>query len=99
MHNIYNFTSPKIGKEALTPLYKTEGVFINQIVSNRLERSEWYMQQESEWLVLIEGMSSLEFDDKTLSLKKGDTLFIPAMQRHRVLTTSTDALWITVHMG
>ena len=98
MHNIYDLKRPKIGQEEIKPLFKTDTVLINQILSHQLERSAWYQQKEDEWLVLIEGEAVLEFENKMIHLKRGDTLLIPAQQRHRVLKTSTDALWLTVHM-
>ena len=99
MQNIYNIPTPKNGEESIKELYKTNQVSINHIRSNSYVLSHWYIQEEDEWLVLFEGEATLEVEGKELMLQRGDTFFIPAKQRHRVLSTSEDAQWLTVHMN
>jgi len=99
MINLYDYQQPPSGDETFTELFKNEKVVISSIASNTLEEGGWYEQEEDEWLVLLEGEALLSVDDETLSLKRGDTLFIPAFQLHRVIKTSSDALWLTVHVN
>ncbi len=99
MQNIYDYVQPKEGDELLSKLLSSEKVTINRIVSNQLENGGWYEQEEDEWLILLEGEAILEMDSEEITLKKGDTLFIEAMILHRVKKTSTNALWLTVHIS
>ena len=96
--NLFGFRPPPPGEETADVLLERGGVRIERIVSN-LARTDWYDQAEDEWLVLLEGTAELEFEDATVSLRRGDTLLIPAHRRHRVAETSADALWLTVHIN
>ena len=57
----------------------------------------WYDQERDEWVMLARGEAVLRFDDGDLPLKAGDHLTIPAGTRHRVESTSADAVWLAVH--
>ena len=95
--NIYDTITPKIG-ETFTPLLAHKNIKINRIVSSdHLDGTE-YIQEEDEWLVLLEGEATLLLDQTEQTLKKGDTLFIPANTPHRVLETKSGTLWLTVHI-
>ncbi len=97
--NFFNVKAPREGEEAITELLQHKNVTINRIVSNRLSDGSWYDQEEDEWLILLQGEALLLLDNEEIRLKAGDTLFIPAQQLHKVVSTSTDALWLTVHIG
>lgn len=57
----------------------------------------WYDQDDSEWVALVFGHATLEFEDGMLSLEAGDSILIPAHMKHRVVATSFDAVWIALH--
>ena len=97
MTNLFDYKQPNLGSESLSELFSNANVTINRIVSNQVEEGEWYKQEEDEWFVLLNGEALLEIDNEVLTLKKGDTLYIPALELHRVKKTSADALWLTVH--
>lgn len=64
--------------------------------------NEWYDQEDSEWVVLLRGESTLRFqdcEDEFIDLKDGDYIYIPAHVKHRVESTSVDApcIWLAVH--
>ena len=95
--NIYDYITPQSG-ETFTTLLKHKNIKINRIVSsNTLDDTE-YMQEEDEWLVLLEGEATLLLHDERKTLLKGDTLFIPSKTRHRVLSTQNGTVWLTVHI-
>ena len=61
---------------------------------------EWYDQGEAEWVVLLQGVAKMEWDDgTTTSLNAGDWVFIPPRRRHRVVATSVEppCIWLAVH--
>ncbi len=95
--NIYDYITPQSG-ETFTTLLEHKNIKINRIVSsNELAETE-YIQEEDEWLVLLEGEATLLLDNEKKTLTKGDTLFIPSKTLHRVLTTQSGTVWLTVHI-
>ena len=65
--------------------------------SDNVEHVE-YLQEEDEWLIVIEGEACLRIDNKEKTLRKGDTLFIPAKTPHTILKTMAGTVWLTVHI-
>jgi cupin 2 domain-containing protein len=95
--NIYDYITPQSG-EIFTTLLEHKNIKINRIVSSaNLEPIE-YMQEEDEWLLLLEGKATLLIGDEEKKLTKGETLFIPAKTPHTILNTSSDTVWLTVHI-
>ncbi|ADE55327.1 cupin domain-containing protein [Coraliomargarita akajimensis] len=85
--------------EVLNELLRTQSAKLEHIVSNG-EASPadfWYDQTQDEWVALIQGTATLEFESGSLALQAGDSLVIPAHLRHRVAHVSQDAVWIAVH--
>jgi len=95
--NIYNYIPPH-KNEIFTTLIKHKNIKINRIVSASNIKPIEYMQEEDEWLVLIEGKAVLLLDNEEKLLEKGDTLFIPAKTPHSVLKTNDGTVWLTVHI-
>lgn len=64
----------------------------------------WYDQPGDEWVMLAAGHAELVLEHaggrrETLALAAGDWVFIAAHRRHRVESTSADAVWLAVHLG
>ncbi len=62
----------------------------------------WYDQAEDEWIVLLQGCATLEYEGGgRVGLSPGDWLLIPARCRHRVAFTSADpcCIWLAVFAG
>jgi cupin 2 domain-containing protein len=95
--NIFDYTAPKIN-ETFTTLLKHKNIKINRIVSSSEVVSVEYIQEEDEWLVLLEGNATLLVHGEEKKLTKGETLFIPAKVPHSVLETSSEGVWLTVHI-
>jgi len=95
--NIFDYLPPKNG-ETFTTLLEHKNIKINRIVSASDIEPVEYMQEEDEWLVLLQGEATLLLDDKETILTKGETLFIPAKTPHSVLETKEGTLWLTVHI-
>ena len=90
-------------REELTDvLVESSSVRIERIVSTGQASPPgyWYDQPEDEWVVLLSGSASLEFDGDSddVPLKPGDYLNIPAHTRHRVAWTNPDepTVWLAV---
>lgn len=59
----------------------------------------WYDQDENEWVMVIEGSGTIEFDDGvSVTLDRGDYLNIPAHRKHKVSWTdpSRVTIWLAV---
>ena len=95
--NIYDTIAPKSG-ETFTTLLQHKNIKINRIVSSSDVEPVEYIQEEDEWLVLLEGEATLLVDKKEEILTKGETLFIPAKTPHTVLKTNSGTVWLTVHI-
>ncbi|MDY0343841.1 MAG: cupin domain-containing protein [Lentimicrobium sp.] len=79
-----------------------ENLIIERIVSHgqTTPGNQWYDQELDEWVILLQGEASLEFQDgEVLGLQKGDYTFIPAHKKHRVTFTSTapPCVWLAIH--
>lgn len=62
---------------------------------------QWYDQAWSEWVLLLQGEAELSWDDgSSQRLSAGDSLLIPAHQRHRVDYTShkPPCIWLALHL-
>ena len=95
--NIYDYTTPQSG-ETFTTLLEHKNIKINRIVSSDdLDETE-YIQEEDEWVVVLEGQATLLLNDEKKTLIKGDTLFLPSKTSHRVLSTKSGTVWLTVHI-
>jgi cupin 2 domain-containing protein len=89
--------------EQIQPLVTTNRVRIERIVSagQITPEGRWYDQAWDEWVAVLQGSATLEFDDdqEDLTLAVGDWVLLPAGCRHRVYATSSDpaCLWLAVH--
>ncbi len=90
-------------EEHVDALLSNQQVHIKRIVSHghTSPSGQWYDQPEDEWVVLLQGKASLEFEDGRLThMKGGDHLKIEAHVRHRITYTSIDppCIWLAVYI-
>ena len=96
--NLFDLPVLPIPEELTTILAESPSVRIERIVSTG-QISDWYDQCETEFVVLLEGSASIEFENvKTVEISKGDTILIPPHERHRVSYTSSNppCVWLCV---
>ena len=86
--------------ESCETLLACRNVMIERIQSPAGTRSELYIQDQDEWVCLVQGKAQLEMGEETVKLTAGETLFIPAGTPHRVVDTSDNptCIWLTVHI-
>ncbi len=100
--NLFTIPEPDGTGEHVTPLASGKGFRIERIVSRGdvTPAGSWYDQDEDEWVVVLQGRGIVENDrgERTV-LEVGDTLFLPAHLRHRVVETSRTppCIWLAVH--
>lgn len=97
--NIYNLPKLPLAEELITILSENENVRIERIISTG-QTTDWYNQNEDEFVVLLKGFAKILFEDKEIVLNTGDTIFIKAHEKHRVSYTSSEppCIWLCVFM-
>lgn len=101
VENIFADLPEPSGQEQFLSLFENEGVRIERIVSQSHSSpiGFWYNQSETEWVIVLRGHATLEFEGgKLITLKEGDHLAIPSHAKHRIIQTGSDTIWLAVHV-
>jgi cupin 2 domain-containing protein len=83
-------------------LFENPSVKIERIVSQSHSSppGSWYDQDEDEWVMVVRGEATLEFEGGQLvRMTEGDHVTIPPHVRHRVHQTGPETIWLAVHVG
>ncbi len=98
--NLFDSLPTSIPNELIQVIAGNQHVRIERIVSHGHSSPDgfWYDQDENEWVIVLKGAARLRFDDRTVELKAGDFVNIPAHKKHRVEWTTPDepTLWLAV---
>ncbi|MBY8160418.1 cupin domain-containing protein [Vibrio fluvialis] len=99
--NLFETIPAELPNEQFTDLLRNRHVRIERILSkgHTSPESGWYDQDEHEWVLVLQGCGTVEFDNgESTTLNVGDYLNIPAHTRHKVCYTSPDqvTLWLAV---
>jgi len=103
IRNIFSGIQIQAPDEVLDTVLQTGQFKIERIISHghATTEGEWYDQDRNEWVLVLKGNAGLLFegDDKTVILKTGDYINIPAHQKHRVEWTDPEkeTVWLTIH--
>ena len=71
---------------------------VEEILSGRLDGPVDYVQDQDEWVVVLEGGAVLDVGDEHLDLGPGDWVLLPAAVPHRLVETSPGTRWLAVHV-
>ncbi len=96
--NLYDIPMLMEG-EAFDTLLSHKNVRIMRIASSENIEENLYVQDDDEWVVVIDGAATVEMDGTTHRLSKGESLFIPARTPHSVLSVVQGTIWLAVHIG
>lgn len=101
MKNIFENLPSDLYSEKFVDLVKSKNVRIERIISfgQTSPESGWYDQNESEWVIVLEGFGTIQFEDGSeITLKKGDFINIPAHKKHKVSKTDKNnvTIWLAV---
>lgn len=98
MNNLFTPNTQDPKEEQFDSLIKTENIHIQKITSYGQTSDKWYESNTDEWVLLLEGEGHLIYEDgKEIKLLKGEHLCIPKMKRHKVIYTSSPAIWLAIH--
>jgi cupin 2 domain-containing protein len=102
--NLFDLSAPAAPDEQVDALVEEAGVSIERIVSRGQASPPgfWYDSPRAEWVVLLSGAATLEFEDEPGEphpMKPGDYVLIEAHCRHRVAWTSDaePSVWLAVY--
>jgi cupin 2 domain-containing protein len=101
--NLFDALAPKSADEQVDALVEQGGVTIERIVSmgHASPPDVWYDSPRAEWVVLLSGAASLEFEGnrELHPMNAGDHVLIEAHCRHRVAWTSDTqpSVWLAVY--
>jgi cupin 2 domain-containing protein len=98
IRNLFDNTAES-ADEVIHRLLEGSNFRLDQIVSCGAHSPSdfWYDQEGAEWVALIKGKATLEFEEGLLALRAGDSLVIPAHVKHRVAKATADAVWLALH--
>lgn len=98
--NLFDLSHVNFEEENFHELLADGKLKIERIVSKDHQSPEgfWYDQDENEWVVLLQGSAEVEFEDESITLKRGDTLLIEKHRKHRVASTTSEpeVIWLAV---
>lgn len=101
--NLFAGLANDLPDEVVTTLLEAGTLRIERIVSQGQTSPDgfWYDQEQHEWVVLVAGAARLRFEKKTVELRPGDFVNIPAHTKHRVEWTTPDqpTVWLAVFYG
>jgi len=100
--NLFDGIPADLPRELFQTLLAMPGVRIERIVSLGHASPEgfWYDQEAHEWVLLVAGAARLTLEgDRTIDLRPGAFVEIPARRRHRVEWTDPTGptIWLAIH--
>ncbi|MFC1683897.1 cupin domain-containing protein [Pseudomonadota bacterium] len=100
LSNLYAAIPGLTEGEHFDELQRCGNVTVERIVSSSKTEPKLYVQEQDEWVVLLQGQACLEMNGKEHPLSSGDFLFIPEGTPHQVLDTSREppCIWLAVHI-
>lgn len=84
-----------MNNEVIEELFNGDDIRVERIFSNGSD-TDWFMQNEDEFVYILEGNAILEYEDSEKFLIKGDFEYIPKNLKHRVKATSKNCTWLCV---
>ncbi|MBN2713610.1 MAG: cupin domain-containing protein [Planctomycetes bacterium] len=102
MENLFKNIPADLPAEIVETIAGNKNCRIERIVSrghSSPEKGGWYDQEQDEWVLLLSGAATIEFEDgEDLHLKPGDSLTIKAHHKHRVKWTDPEenSVWVAV---
>jgi len=100
--NMFGTPSDPQPSEITEVLLDTTSLRMERIISmgHTTPENEWYDQESHEWVLLLRGKASIQFEDpaETIQFGPGDFVNIPAHRRHRVNWTDPNepTIWLAV---
>ena len=101
--NIYLNIPEELPNELYEKIICNSSFKLERIISkaHSTTKGQWYDQGKDEWVILLKGSAgiAIEGEERTVVLKPGDYMHLPAHLRHRVEWTdpATETVWLALH--
>lgn len=89
-------------QEIFETITQNNNIKIERIISygQTTAKDYWYNQEDDEFVVIIKGNAKITYEDgEIFDLKKGDSLYIKAHQKHQVTYTSNPTIWLAIFIS
>lgn len=86
------------GTERFDVLLHTREITLERIVSSGGQPRQRFCQANDEWVMLLRGNAEMLIDGSPVHLEQGQFVFLPRHTPHEVVATSSNALWLAVHV-
>jgi cupin 2 domain-containing protein len=99
--NLFAKLPRRADREDFLTLFENSSAKVERIVSHSHSSPPgfWYDQSWDEWVIVMRGSATLEFEGGELvELKEGDYLTIAKHLKHRVARTNRETVWLAVHI-
>ena len=90
--------APAAGEELFLELLTHRNLVVEQILSGEGVAPAEYVQDQDEWVLLLEGGATLDVGGERVELGSGDWVFLPAGVPHTVVGTEGGTSWLAVHL-
>ena len=103
--NTFKNIPSDLTNEVFETLVQSSHCKIKRIISlgQVTPKNEYYEQNEDEFVIVLQGAATLLFLDtqKTMEMKSGDYVFIPAGVKHRVqwCDTKVQTIWLAIYIS
>lgn len=98
--NLFTDIPTNLPEELFTTLLNAPNVRIERIVSHGHASPDgfWFDQDQHEWVLVLQGAATLQFENDTIEMKPGAFINIPAHTKHRVewTTPNEPTIWLAV---
>jgi cupin 2 domain-containing protein len=98
--NLFNNIPGSIPDEIFETILSTPSLKIERIISKGQKSAPdfWYDQEQSEWILVLQGEARLQFADTTKYLASGDYINIEPHQKHRIdwTTAAEETIWLAI---
>jgi len=98
--NIFAKRPQGLDREDFLTLFETSSIKVERITSHSHSSPPgfWYDQNWDEWVIVMRGSATLEFEgNEVVELKQGDYVTIAKHVKHRVANTARETVWLAVH--
>jgi cupin 2 domain-containing protein len=101
--NLFSIDTKRSPEEQIDTLISGRALHVERIVSMGHASPEgfWYDDSRAEWVVLLSGAATLEFEvgPRHLDMRPGDYVLIESHCRHRVAWTHADepSVWLAIY--
>lgn len=94
--NIYEDIQNLLEEEIVDEIFSSDNVKVTRISSTN-QTTDWFCENVKEVAILLEGEATIEFENRKVSMKKGDVIIINPLEKHRVINTSPIGLWLAIY--